>query len=406
MGCDAQRDACDPLAGFARRACEWCAEALIEAIGGELVEASRAVQASMQRETRLQALAVHAGVGLAAAAGEQTESVLRFVASEVAPQLGLSDRAVLRRMTTAYDRVGYPHIMRAWHEGAIVSQHVDALTTQLVRVEDATARRSLEARLVDVARASVRSPRQLSVLASREVERCKASPVQERFDLEYAERRVEVSAADSGMAWLSIYTTSVFAAGALDRLTRAAKTKPDDDSRSVGTVRHDLAIELLLGGEFPARDADAPTGEATSPHSVMLHGIDISNVRAHVAITVPALPLMRDAIGERATEPTDVLAALEGAELIDPESARILATETATWSRVFTDPLTRQVSSVDAYTPPPQLRRLLRSRDVTCRFPGCATAALHSDLDHSVAWQHGGSTNADNLATCAASTTR
>ena len=40
----------------------------------------------------------------------------------------------------------------------------------------------------------------------------------------------------------------------------------------------------------------------------------------------------------------------------------------------------------------------LRTRDGRCRFPGCARRAHRTDLDHTVAWAHGGATSHDNLA--------
>ncbi|HSP75571.1 MAG TPA: HNH endonuclease signature motif containing protein, partial [Cryobacterium sp.] len=50
------------------------------------------------------------------------------------------------------------------------------------------------------------------------------------------------------------------------------------------------------------------------------------------------------------------------------------------------------------YKVPKDLRRYLRVRDETCRWPGCRRAAAHSDLDHTLDWQFEGITAHDNLA--------
>ncbi|WP_166788454.1 HNH endonuclease signature motif containing protein, partial [Cryobacterium sp. TMS1-13-1] len=46
---------------------------------------------------------------------------------------------------------------------------------------------------------------------------------------------------------------------------------------------------------------------------------------------------------------------------------------------------------------PAALKKYLRLRDGTCRFPGCNRAAGHSDLDHTIDKQFGGPTTATNL---------
>ncbi|MCL2780535.1 MAG: HNH endonuclease, partial [Actinomycetia bacterium] len=47
--------------------------------------------------------------------------------------------------------------------------------------------------------------------------------------------------------------------------------------------------------------------------------------------------------------------------------------------------------------PPASLRRHVVNRHTRCAFPGCARRAIGCDLDHSIAWEDGGTTNAANL---------
>jgi Domain of unknown function (DUF222) len=81
---------------------------------------------------------------------------------------------------------------------------------------------------------------------------------------------------------------------------------------------------------------------------------------------------------------------LPGHGPIPADLARSIAAD-ATWQRIFTDPVTGRLVHVDrgAYTPPAALAEHVRTRDQTCRFPGCRRAARWCDLDHRVPYPHG-----------------
>ena len=53
--------------------------------------------------------------------------------------------------------------------------------------------------------------------------------------------------------------------------------------------------------------------------------------------------------------------------------------------------------AVDRYEPTPAQRRFARTRDRTCRHPGCGNRAGWADLDHVVAHAEGGATDCANL---------
>jgi hypothetical protein len=44
------------------------------------------------------------------------------------------------------------------------------------------------------------------------------------------------------------------------------------------------------------------------------------------------------------------------------------------------------------------MRRFLTVRDATCRFPGCDKPSAATEVDHTVEWQDGGTTDVANLA--------
>ena len=51
----------------------------------------------------------------------------------------------------------------------------------------------------------------------------------------------------------------------------------------------------------------------------------------------------------------------------------------------------------DGYIPSRKLRHLVRARTVTCDAPGCQNPAVNADLDHTVPWPDG-PTSQSNLA--------
>ncbi|MGV1030604.1 MAG: hypothetical protein ACOYBU_19220, partial [Dermatophilaceae bacterium] len=71
----------------------------------------------------------------------------------------------------------------------------------------------------------------------------------------------------------------------------------------------------------------------------------------------------------------------------------------ARWHRLVTDPLTGRLIAATAktYTIPPRVKRLVRLRDRTCRFPGCNRPAEYTDTDHIIPWAKGGKTRAVDL---------
>ncbi|KQQ05343.1 hypothetical protein ASG06_01715 [Rathayibacter sp. Leaf185] len=198
-----------------------------------------------------------------------------------------------------------------------------------------------------------------------------------------AERRgVWLGGEADGMATLHLHLPAPEAHGAFDRLDRAARSlaQAPEEVRTVSQLRADVAAALLLDGETSSDDAHRTTTVSVP-----------AGIRPRVSVTVPVLTLLG-----RSEEP----GTLDGYGPIDPETARRLAADAPSFTRILTHPETGAVLSVgrDSYRVPADLRRHLQHRDGTCRFPGCVRSAVDSDVDHSVEWQDGGATDADNLA--------
>lgn len=82
-----------------------------------------------------------------------------------------------------------------------------------------------------------------------------------------------------------------------------------------------------------------------------------------------------------------------------PDDLARLITDPATRLRIMgSDPASGSVitDATVAYRPRAGLLKRVRRRDGTCRFPGCATPADRTQLDHVTPWPHG-STSVDNL---------
>ncbi|WP_370448921.1 HNH endonuclease signature motif containing protein [Cryobacterium sp. TMT2-15-1] len=145
------------------------------------------------------------------------------------------------------------------------------------------------------------------------------------------------------------------------------------EERTLTQLTADVFADIILDGVTPSGLGTGIRGAVT------------------VTVTVPVLTLM--GLSE---EP----GFLEGYGPIDPDTARQLAAGAPSFTRILVHPETGAVLSVgrDRYTVPEDLKRFLRVRDKTCRFPGCNRSAAHCDLDHSLDWQFDGLTAHDNLA--------
>ena len=142
--------------------------------------------------------------------------------------------------------------------------------------------------------------------------------------------------------------------------------KNPDERRTMAQLRADVAAELLAGADSATR------------------------ARVTVALTVPVLTLLGK---------SDDPAILEGVGPIDIETARQLAAEAPSFTRLLTDPITGTMLAFDpnTYRPNAAIRSWLQHRDQTCDQPNCGRRAVCCDIDHITARQHNGKTKLTNL---------
>ncbi|HET6301155.1 HNH endonuclease signature motif containing protein, partial [Microbacterium sp.] len=236
----------------------------------------------------------------------------------------------------------------------------------------------------------------------RLIEMHRSVTLAERHEAAVVRRRVVVEHTDDGMAWLSAYLPAVEAHAIYGRLTAIAKAiknqdetatprqdatsrdcdpAPPDEDRTIDQLRADVLSDLLIEGD------------------TTVHPVEARGIRATVAVTVPALTLLATDDADRAAQGL-APAVVEGVGPIPLDRARELCGGAEGWMRILTHPETGMVLSVgrSQYRPPPMLRKLVRWRADRCMAPGCGIPASRCEIDHTVAWEHGGETSLDNLA--------
>jgi hypothetical protein len=306
-----------------------------------------------------------------------SEVILRGLRLELAAAMRVTEYAAATLLAFAEALVHrYPDVLVAFEQARITERHADLLTSGMDELEPGLRERLLpealllaETEPVGVFRRSLR----------RLVEDARSVTLPERHAAALGERRVFVEPAADGMGWLHLFAPMVEIHAAHSRATAMAKAlvAHDDDPRTLDQARADVLADLLIDGD-------------TSSHSAEVRGI-----RASVVVTVPALALLdpsADAPGGQAV--------VEGVGPVPIDRARELCGGDATWMRVLTHPETGAVLSVGRtlYSPPASLRRLVRWRADRCMAPGCGIPASRCEIDHTLAWEHGGSTSLENLA--------
>ncbi len=287
-----------------------------------------------------------------------------FAADEVAPALRVSRMEATRRLGLAVDlTTRLPETLTALQRGELdlaKARAISDLTASLPREQAAAVQAAV---LPD---AAGKTAPQLRAAVRRAVVRADPDGAQRREAYARAERRVVLTPADDGMAELYAFLPAAEAVAIYDRVNRHARAVPAD-GRTADQRRADCFTDLMLGHQ--------------------------RRVTAQIHVTVSA-----DTLRGLSEEP----ARLRGYGPITAAAAREIAAgdfaDDTTWRRILTDPATGAVQEVgrQTYRPGKVLTDHVRTRDVTCRFPGCRQPAHRCDTDHTVPYPEG-ATSADNL---------
>ena len=330
----------------------------------------------------------------------ERDMVERSIAAELGGVARVTDRTMQRRMEEARTIVeDYPAAMAAWEAGTIVRGHV-----MVIRDAGTVLPPELRPSFADaaIARCERDTPNRVRAELEMLAQRMHPRSFSQRHEEAAAGRCVQIVAGRDGMSDLIATVPTVIAEGIHDRLTqqgraiidtrgeRAATAGGDafgiddpsraeiiaTDARTMDQVRADLFADLLLVGT-PA--LDDTRGTTAGP---------LGAIRARVQVVIPSHVL--NGTGDACD--------LVGRSPIDAETARQLAAGNPIWERLITHPVTGAVLEVDSYRVPTAMRRYLQGRDQHCRFPGCRTAAIRCEIDHTLDAALGGATKTSNLA--------
>lgn len=348
-----------------------------------VVEAAalRAISAAQQYE-RIESMRLEALADAAGRFGRKPNDVdERSVRLELANALRITEVAADDLFRTADALVNrYPAVLDSLSHACITERHARVLVDGLDEVEpelvhDVIPRAIALAELEPVGTFR----RKLRKL----IESVRFQTLADRHAAAVQNRRAYVETCPDGMGNLMVHAPIVELRAIFDRATAAAKVivASSDETRTLDQVRADVVCDLLIDGRTD------------------LHPEQARGIRATVVVSVPALALVDDEriAGNAAAAHPPVV---EGIGPVPLEVARALVGTSSTMTRLLTHPEHGMVLSVsrDRYETPPALRRLVTWRAERCLAPGCGVPAWRCDIDHSVAWEHGGETALSNLA--------
>ena len=314
-----------------------------------------------------------------AASGVPSRSHGEFVPDEVGVLLACTKVAAGRRYGLALRSQDHPVVWAGWVAGRVDARKVEVICDELAALADPEVCGTLTA--VEIAEwteklaagatdyAGSHTWSQTRVWLRRRILALLPEVAELRRGRAEQERRVQITPGDDGMSELWAWLPSVQARQIQQALTSAAHDL-SSDRRTMDQRRADLLVDWLLGPDH------APT--------VHLHLITAPNTTADTGAGAAADDVVAWLPG------VGSLTELQTSDLIG-SAGRVITTTTG---EVGTD-------SEPGYRPSARLDRAVRTRDVTCRFPGCQRAALGTstgtDVDHTVAWP-AGPTAATNLA--------
>jgi Domain of unknown function (DUF222) len=288
-----------------------------------------------------------------------------FAADEIAPLLRITRNTAHIRLDLAVQlSTRLPGTLAALDRGEIDLYKARILTELTDPLQPAQAA-AVEAQVLP--RAAEQTPGQLRAAARRAVLRIDPHGAEHRRQERIRDRAVIIDPGEDGTAQLTaVNLDAADAVAAYQRLDAYARAMSPTDGRTMDQRRADALIDLILG-----------RGSAQS-----------TTTGAQIHVTVAASTLL--GLDEHPGE-------LAGYGAITAHAARTIAAD-ATWRRILTDPASGTLLDVgrSTYRPPQALADHIRTRDRTCRFPGCRHPARRCDIDHGIPYPDG-PTSACNL---------
>ncbi|MFS8097783.1 HNH endonuclease [Lentzea alba] len=286
-----------------------------------------------------------------------------FFDAEIAAAMRWTSRWTTGQIAMSLDLVTkLPQTLNALEKGEIDFYKARVLYDKTVPLSADQAAQVEERVLV---KAPDQTGAQMRQLTNRVVMRVDPEGHKERAEMRKAQRCTGIDAMEEDMARFWTYLPAHLATACYQRVDAIARqVKTPTDPRTLDQVRADVVADLLLA--TPGKE---------------------SAVKVELYVTVSAATLM--GLSEQPGE-------LAGHGPITADLARELAGD-ATWRRLLTDPVTGEPLEfgTSTYRPPKALKRFVWIRDQTCRFPGCMRQAHKSELDHTVPFPLGSTSEAN-----------
>lgn len=296
------------------------------------------------------------------------------VAAEVGAELGINSSWASSQMhqgVTLLERL--PRLGEIFATGAVDYRVVSAAISRTALLTDTAALAEADAQLAERAPGwNTLSRRKVNERVDWLVVNLDSDAVRQAKSAD-DDRHIEIEPAGNGMADVSGTMRATDAAALDRRLEELATTVCADDPRTKRQRRADALNALTAGGTAMACEC----GSAQCPAST--DGVAANKVVIHVIAENATLT-------GTSTRP----AMMPGFGALPAHVVQQLAT-TATLR-----PMKSDFGAEKGYRPSRALADFVRSRDLSCRFPGCDQPAQHCDIDHTVPYPVG-PTHASNL---------
>ncbi|MCC9198579.1 DUF222 domain-containing protein [Arthrobacter sp. zg-Y820] len=418
-------------------------ESLTEAeVGGALLRLDHLIRWAQAQQARVlsRLQTVYEDETLSVTGLRDAEMAFSLAAEEAATILGVPTGSGKALMSQAGDLcTRNTATLQALESGQISYGHVEILVEQCVGVVSGELP-GFEAELLGLAAGQTRT--QFRVKAHRLREQYYPETIVQRQLTAFEQRTVWVRPEPDGMSWLSALLPAEKAQAIFTQLSVAARgEQAAGDTRTVDQLRTDILADLLGGHEHECGDecsngggagaggkkgkgrrkgsgsGRGASGEGKGSGTGKRSGPDAGSGQGSGSDTGSGKGSGKGSgscrIGHGPRARTEILvlinaetlfgaddqpAELNGYGPISPETARRMAREAMKWTPVERDPDTEEILRVGKRRKVPDgLKRVLRVRDGTCRFPGCRTNAVISEIDHTKPWAQGGPTDHDNL---------
>ncbi|MCC9175806.1 HNH endonuclease [Arthrobacter sp. zg-Y179] len=356
-------------------------------------------------------------------------------ASECAAILNVAQVTGQRLLSEAGQLCGtHTATLSGLEEGRFSYQHAQVVLEQCQNVS-AEKLPGFEADLLAAAEGQTRA--QFSAKARRLREKKFPETVSKRHLTAFEQRMVTLDREEDGMSCLSAHLRAAEAQQIYSALSTAARgEQAGGDSRTTDQLRADILAQLLMGGNRGlfatggGQRGTGRTGEVGNNSRAVHTGGDTDRTRQNEGNLgfdgdpendgglegypdmearadtgsgpdegiIPRAEIMVLISAETLFGADDQPGELHGYGPISAEEARRLARNAVGWTGLAQNPQTGEILGVGRRRKVPAgLRRWLRARDGTCRFPGCRVSTANADIDHTIDWARGGPTDHGNL---------